>query len=133
MHLTNYAINKMSDCFVESEAFLEINKASKRTFTSLFKSLRAKNVDVGTIQKNIKRVAARTTEILSPFIEHGVETVTDGKDIDGLMFQILGYDMMIDEDLKVWLLEINDHPSFNIYLEKENPDGTKISQLSLID
>jgi tubulin polyglutamylase TTLL6/13 len=127
MHLTNYSINKISHSFLESESILEINNASKRTFTSLFKSLRAQNVDVGTIQANIKQVAAQTTEILAPFIEHGLETVTDGKDIDGMMFQILGYDMMIDEDLKVWLLEINDHPSLNIYLEKEMPDGTKIS------
>jgi len=62
-----------------------------------------------------------------------VDTVTDGKDIKGQMFQLLGYDLMIDEDLNAWLLEINDHPSLNIYLEKENPDGTTTNTLSLID
>lgn len=99
----------------------------------MYKSLRAQNVDVGTIQANINRVAAKTTEILSTFIEHAVDTVTDGKDIKGQMFQLLGYDLMIDEDLNAWLLEINDHPSLNIYLEKENPDGTTTNTLSLID
>lgn len=86
MHLTNYSINKMSDDYVESEDFLEINKASKRTFTSLFKSLREENVDIGTIQDNIKKVAAQTTEIVAAFIEQGLETVTNGKDIPGKMF-----------------------------------------------
>jgi len=69
MHLTNYSINKMSDAYVESDDFLEINGATKRTFTSLFKSLREKGVDVGTIQENIRKVAAETTEIVAAFIE----------------------------------------------------------------
>lgn len=59
--------------------------------------------------------------------------MNNGKEIPGKMFQILGYDMMIDEDLKVWLLEINDHPSLNIYLEKDWMGGGVPKTLSLID
>mmetsp|Transcript_14421 Transcript_14421/g.24601 ORF Transcript_14421/g.24601 Transcript_14421/m.24601 type:complete len:136 (+) Transcript_14421:1077-1484(+) len=33
----------------------------------------------------------------------------------GKPFQVFGYDILIDKDLKAWLLEINDHPSFDIY------------------
>jgi len=39
MHLTNYSVNKMSPDYKESDDFLEINDAHKRTFTSLFKSI----------------------------------------------------------------------------------------------
>jgi hypothetical protein len=39
MHLTNYSINKHSDEFVESDDILEPNKATKRTITSLMKTL----------------------------------------------------------------------------------------------
>jgi len=35
----------------------------------------------------------------------------------------LGFDVFIDSDLKVWVLEINDHPSLNILLTKEGPKG----------
>lgn len=41
--------------------------------------------------------------------------------------------MIIDEELKVWLLEINDHPSLNIYLEKDWMGGGSGKTLSLID
>lgn len=54
MHLTNYSINKMSDDYVESENFLDINDATKRTFTSLFKSLTQMGIDVATVQSNIR-------------------------------------------------------------------------------
>lgn len=32
---------------------------------------------------------------------------------------MLGFDLLIDEDLKAWLLEVNDHPSLNIYFDTE--------------
>mmetsp|Transcript_12817 Transcript_12817/g.9291 ORF Transcript_12817/g.9291 Transcript_12817/m.9291 type:complete len:138 (+) Transcript_12817:13-426(+) len=41
----------------------------------------------------------------------------------GDCFQILGFDVFIDEKLKAWLFEINDHPSLNINLEKEGEKG----------
>ena len=35
----------------------------------------------------------------------------------GKPFQILGFDLLIDRDLKAWILEVNDHPSLNIYFD----------------
>ena len=31
----------------------------------------------------------------------------------------MGFDLLIDEKLKTWILEVNDHPSLNIYFDKE--------------
>lgn len=41
-------------------------------------------------------------------------------DVEGKPFQILGLDLLIDAKLKAWVLEINDHPSLNIYFDS-NP------------
>ena len=30
------------------------------------------------------------------------------------VYQVFGFDVLIDKKLKAWLLEINDHPSMNI-------------------
>ena len=38
-------------------------------------------------------------------------------DVEGKPFQILGLDLLIDAKLKAWVLEINDHPSLNIYFD----------------
>jgi D-alanine-D-alanine ligase-like ATP-grasp enzyme len=38
----------------------------------------------------------------------------------GKIYQIFGFDILIDEKLKAWLLEVNDYPSMNIYSCKES-------------
>jgi hypothetical protein len=56
----------------------------------------------------------------------------DFKNAKGDCFQILGFDIFIDSDLKAWLFEINDHPSMNINLEKDVQKGI-IKEVSEID
>lgn len=41
--------------------------------------------------------------------------------------------MLVDSNLRAWLLEINDHPSLNIYLEKDYMGGGMGKALSSID
>ena len=41
-------------------------------------------------------------------------------DVAGKPFQILGIDLMIDESLKAWALEINASPSLNIYFDNHD-------------
>lgn len=41
--------------------------------------------------------------------------------------------MFIDSKLKAWLIEINDHPSLNINLEKDSEAGQHIKEVSEID
>ncbi len=39
-------------------------------------------------------------------------------------FQLVGYDFLIDEDLRVWLIEVNDHPYIGVpnqYIAKALP------------
>jgi len=44
-------------------------------------------------------------------------TMTHNNPIPGKPFQILGLDLLIDKDLKAWVLEVNDHPSLNIFFD----------------
>jgi hypothetical protein len=41
MHLTNYSVNKMNDDFKKSDNIMDENDDSKRSMTSLYKSLEA--------------------------------------------------------------------------------------------
>lgn len=62
-----------------------------------------------------------------------MNVATNSKPINGKFFQVLGFDLLVDEDLNTWLLEINDHPSLNIYLEKDYMGGGMGKSLSLVD
>lgn len=130
MHLTNYSINKHSEDYKESENIMGINSDSKKTFTSLFKSLIRKGIDVSKIQQNIRDTVTKTMSVYGPMIEHHSQVSNNLKDIQGKMFQVLGFDILIDNDLKAWLLEINDHPSLNIFLEKDFMGGGMGKSLS---
>lgn len=117
MHLTNYSINKMSPNYKESDNFLEINDASKRTFTSLFASIDAMGKKSSKLKKKIRETASKSMELLAPFFMQGLQGLTNGNEINGKIFTVLGLDLFVDEDLDTYLLEVNNHPSFNIYSE----------------
>ena len=60
--------------------------------------------------------------------EHGVKGVLPGK-----AFHVLGLDILIDQNLKAWLLEMNDNPSLYIYLEKDYMGGGVEKEISRVD
>ena len=37
-------------------------------------------------------------------------------DSKGKVYQIFGFDILLDENYKAWLLEINDHPSLDVFM-----------------
>jgi hypothetical protein len=133
MHLTNYSINKHSEDFKESDNILAINNASKRTLASLFLSLKAQGVDVEKLRKNIYKTCENALSVYAPMIEHGLSVASNCKPVEGKFFQILGFDVLPDENLNCYLLEINDHPSLDIYLEKDYMGGGGLKTLSQID
>lgn len=119
MHLTNYSINKTNDSYVHpnAEDILVSNEGTKRTLSSLYHTLGQNGVDVDTIKASINYTCAKVMEIYGPMIEHQVNAMTGEDDVVGKPFQILGLDLLIDQQLKAWVLEVNDHPSLNIYFD----------------
>lgn len=55
----------------------------------------------------------------SSLIQHEYLLTMGAKKPKGKVFQTFGFDILIDEKYKAWILEINDHPSFNIMFSKE--------------
>jgi len=133
MHLTNYSLNKVSEGYTESTDVLHANEASKRSLASLFETMRSEGVDTEAVWANIKHTLTAVTEVYVQMMQHQVCAHTNMKPLAGKMFQILGYDLMLDENLRAWLLEVNDHPSLNINLEKEFMSGRRDGTLSLVD
>lgn len=71
--------------------------------------------------------------VYGPMIEHEVAVAANNKEINGSYFQVLGFDILPDENLDCYLLEINDHPSLDIYLEKDYMGGGTAKSISKID
>ena len=72
MHLTNYSINKMSEDYtkVDEADVLNDTKGTKRTLSSLYKSLSAAGIDVYQVKSNIASTCGKVMQIYGPMIEH---------------------------------------------------------------
>lgn len=71
MHLTNYSLNKANTKFVHQPAeFMNINDATKRTYTSIKKNLSEMHVDVAKLKHKIEQVIIRFIYAMNPFLVH---------------------------------------------------------------
>ena len=56
-------------------------------------------------------------EVYGPLIEQSILAQSGVASVKGRPFQIIGFDLLIDNNLKAWLLEINTSPSLNIFFD----------------
>ncbi len=136
-HLTNYSLNKMSDDYVMPEAhnIREINDSSKRTLESMWKSLDEAGIDTDTLKAKLTEAISKTVIAMEPILMHEFRLSFHEKSAvkANRVFQIFGFDILFDDKLNAWLLEINANPSMNMNYEVDKSDGSKLSLLSPID
>ena len=114
-HLTNYSVNKHNDRFKQnSETKGTDTQSHKRAKSLVFKDLANLGYDVEELQNNIDEIITLTLLSVQPYLAHNYKAIF--KNIDdkkSRCFEILGFDVLIDENLKPWVLEVNHSPSLS--------------------
>eukprot|EP00495_Collosphaeridae_sp_1-RS-2012_P003273 TRINITY_DN2715_c0_g1_i3.p1 TRINITY_DN2715_c0_g1~~TRINITY_DN2715_c0_g1_i3.p1 ORF type:complete len:525 (+),score=68.81 TRINITY_DN2715_c0_g1_i3:184-1758(+) len=115
MHLTNYSLNKHSDNFKEQDVFNE-EEASKRRISTTLKQLKKQGSTISKISfwQEMDRIAERTLTAMYAQIWANCSNRSPVDGHFGRCFQLLGFDVIIDQNEKLWLLEVNASPSFNM-------------------
>ncbi|KAL0819085.1 hypothetical protein ABMA28_008355 [Loxostege sticticalis] len=110
MHLTNYSINRLSKNYTPNEDFAAC-EGHKWTLQSLFHYLKTeKEVDTDALWESMKDLVIKT--IISG--EASISSLTKANVTSRYnCYELFGIDVLLDEDLKPWLLEVNISPSLH--------------------
>ena len=122
-HLTNYCLNKESDKYVNNNNFQNSDNGTKRLLSNVLKVLGEMGVDIEKFNEELKDIWTKLVMAMRPSMvntyhyEIGREGLTNQN-----CFHLLGLDLMMDMDHKLWVLEINSFPSFNFFFDRIEVD-----------
>lgn len=109
MHLTNYSINKFSQNYSKNEDF-NACQGHKWTLQSLWSCLETRGVNTKRLWATLRNLVIKA--IISG--ESGLNRMyRQNVNFRYNCFELFGFDVLLDENLVPWLLEINISPSLH--------------------
>jgi len=114
MHLTNFAINKLSKAFDKASAD---DEGSKRSIQACLEWLRESGYDSEAVWARIIDCMLKTIISIQPQMKASYDETMSKFEVlknapQSICYEIYGFDVMLDDELHPWLLEINHAPSF---------------------
>jgi len=106
---------------VNNNNFRESDNGTKRLLTNVLKTMESLGVDLAKFNKDLEDICTKMVIAFRPHIvnTYHYEIGQEGK-ANQNCFHIFGFDLMLDADHKLWVLEINCFPSFNYFCNKIN-------------
>ena len=117
MHLTNYAVNKLSSNFVQSNDDGDNEeRSSKRSIIWLWKWMNEQGIDHRPIWRGICDIIVKTLLSTQAYLSraYGACKMSAQDRNPFTCFEILGFDIILTDDFTPILLEVNHTPSFRM-------------------
>lgn len=108
MHLTNYSINKKNEKFIANETTEQDDFGYKWSLGAFCKHLEQVGIDMNLLWSRIYDVVIKTILCAENIVQANLKK--NGTHRTNC-YELFGFDIIIDSDLKPWLLEVNISPS----------------------
>ena len=116
LHLTNTCLNKNSKHKSSLKQYEDDVLDYAMSFSAVFNQLKAEGIDVDLIWGKIYDLIIKATLSIENYVSgYTKEHFQNGSKC----FELFGYDIMIDNNLKPWLLEVNLAPSLALSTKLE--------------
>uniref|UniRef100_A0A8C4KNB3 Tubulin tyrosine ligase like 4 n=1 Tax=Dromaius novaehollandiae TaxID=8790 RepID=A0A8C4KNB3_DRONO len=109
MHLTNYSVNKKNTEY-KSNSDETACQGHKWALKALWSYLTQKGINSETIWEKIKDIVIKTIIASEPYVNSLVKMYVRRP---YCCHELFGFDIMLDENLKPWILEVNISPSLH--------------------
>ncbi|XP_066958214.1 tubulin polyglutamylase TTLL5-like isoform X1 [Macrobrachium rosenbergii] len=126
IHLTNYSVNKFHSNYVQNEDPEVDDQGNKWSLSAFLRHLKSQGIDTGSMMRSIEDVIIKS--LLAASYQMNTATnmfVPHHRNC----FELYGFDILVDNQLKPWVLEVNLSPSLNI----DQPLDLKIKSAMLAD
>lgn len=125
-HLTNYSVNKSAHNFIENQELEADNYGHKWSLSALNKHLQCVGIDSDLMWSRIMDLIVKTLLSVEPSIASKTREITLHP---ANCFEVYGFDVLVDDRLKPWLLEVNLSPS----MKADSPLDWKVKSSLLSD
>lgn len=125
-HLTNYSVNKKNEKYVQNTSASEDSRGNKWSLSGLFKHLQTIGVDCDLLWSKIYDVIIKSFSAVEGLVGQAVKKLSCHR---CNCFEVFGFDVLVDSELKPWLIEVNLTPS----LACESPLDFKIKSSLIAD
>ncbi len=118
-HLTNYAVNKHNPNFIANQDSRQDHQGSKQSYSALLESLAAQGVDTLYLESGVDEIVVKTLLSGENLM---FSSFSSQIPYSNNCFELFGFDILLDDAYKPWLIEVNMCPS----LASDSPLDQKI-------